>query len=249
MDVFDIYKDKKQARFWEKTGEEFGYLHWVRAMILKDADAQVEIPEIKINFPGNYFDNSKIRAEIYGLLSEAYSEPTQEFAEEVMNGKFYEKLKNCFSIIGIKIDEIPEKYGYSDLLEDYTGIFLEPSMPFIPAYESIYRSEKQVMGNTTVIVKKFYENCGFKSSIELPDHISNELKFMEFLCKNKDEEIQGKFLSEHLLEWAHNFCDDLSKVADTGFYFDTAKITKIFTGMEKFAMSTKNLYQKEVKFF
>ena len=56
------------------------------------------------------------------------------------------------------------------------------------------------MGGSTIEVKKFYENCGFEGSNDLPDHISNELKFMEFLCKNKDEEIQKKFLSEHLLE-------------------------------------------------
>jgi len=117
------------------------------------------------------------------------------------------------------------------MLGEYTEIFLEPSLPFIPAYESIYRSEKQVMGNTTIEVRKFYENNGFETSTELPDHISNELEFMEFLCRKNDKEIQKKFLDNHLLGWVHNFCEDLSAVAKSSgskFYLNLAEITSYF---------------------
>ena len=242
MDVFGIYKDKKQARFWEKAGEEFGHLHWVRAMISKDADERVEVQ--KINVPGNYFELSGTRAGIYGLLARGYREPEPGFAGEVSGAKVYEKLKKYFSIVDIDtggIDKIIdgfkrfEHYNHSDMLGEYTEIFLEPSLPFIPAYESIYISEKQVMGNTTIEVQKFYENNGFETSTELPDHISNELEFMEFLCKKNNKEIQKKFLDSHLLGWAHNFCGDLSAVAKSSgskFYLNLSEITNYFMGME-----------------
>ena len=97
MDVFNIYKDKKQAKFWKKAGEEFGYLYWVRAMISKDADTRGEI--LKINVPENYFEFPAARAEIYGLLAQAYLEPTPIFIEEVANTKFHENLKKYFSVL------------------------------------------------------------------------------------------------------------------------------------------------------
>lgn len=66
------------------------------------------------------------------------------------------------------------------------------------------------------------------------DHISIELEFMAALCRKMLEtgectlRVQKAFITEHLLNWVPEFCDDILKYAKTDFYKGVAAFTLDF---------------------
>ena len=132
---------------------------------------------------------------------------------------------------------------YQKLLRtDFNRLFVGPGHLAAPPWESVYRSrERLVFGEQTLAVRAFYRSFGLESKkrhTEPDDHISLELEFMAWLCKQaakpdiSTEKLnfymsgQIRFLSGHILEWAPALCDDISKAAESDFFRGLALLTK-----------------------
>jgi len=113
-----------------------------------------------------------------------------------------------------------------------------------PPYESVYRGEDVVFGETTMAVCREYQELDFKLSErysrEPPDHISCELDFMRFMCNkeleawrnvNKNQafrllDAEKHFLEEHLMRWVTRFCENVRAHERLGFYRGWADLTE-----------------------
>jgi TorA maturation chaperone TorD len=101
------------------------------------------------------------------------------------------------------------------------------------------------MGDSTLDVQNRYRKAGVELSDnfrDVPDHIAAELEFMYLLVfkeiqalENSDVdttidyfEKQRSFLSEHLGAWVFEFADSTEKEAETEFYKNLARATKVF---------------------
>ncbi|MDF2876108.1 MAG: dmsD 1 [Sporomusa sp.] len=132
---------------------------------------------------------------------------------------------------------------YQKLLQaDFNHLFVGPGHLAAPPWESVYRSrERLIFGEQTLAVREFYRSFGLetkKRRSEPDDHISLELEFMAWLCKQaakpdiSTEKLnlymsgQTRFLSGHILEWAPALCDDIRKAAELNFFRGLALLTK-----------------------
>lgn len=115
----------------------------------------------------------------------------------------------------------------------------------LPPYESVYREDSShVFGEVTMAVHHEYRRFGLDLanglSGEPPDHISFELEFMYFLCRQEAEawergdeeealrlrETEHEFLAEHLLTWLPKFCDEVRKHDQLGLFCSLADLTE-----------------------
>jgi TorA maturation chaperone TorD len=101
------------------------------------------------------------------------------------------------------------------------------------------------MGDSTVETIKMYEAEGLSMDNEfkeLPDHITVELEFMNFLIYKEIEALeksdfstaldfiktQELFLDKFLKRWVKPFCDNIKKSTDNEFYSSLADCLFVF---------------------
>lgn len=124
----------------------------------------------------------------------------------------------------------------ADELElEYSRLFYGPGKLLCPPYESIYK-ENKLFGEATLEVINFYGNYDFqlnKEITEIPDHISLELEFMSFLCRNKFFQGQFYFLKEHLMPFIKKFYEVLEERAKINFYKEMARLMVKFVILDK----------------
>lgn len=116
---------------------------------------------------------------------------------------------------------------------DHAALFIGPFELIAAPYGSVYKEKnRQVMGDSTVDVLRFYQNAGLSVEIkEPPDHIAIELEFMYYLCTkeadslaNGHQEEAEKFRSlqrqffQTSLEWVPEFCHSIKKGTNNPFY-------------------------------
>ena len=105
-----------------------------------------------------------------------------------------------------------------------------------PPYESLYRSDKLVSETSVLVdVAKFYREVQVelpKQPVDRIDYLGLELDLMRLLCEEERRcwelgetvavgdfrILQQRFLREHLLCWAPNFCETMLSHATNGFY-------------------------------
>ncbi len=181
------------------------------------------------------------RAAMYSLLSRFYEkESDQGFLaslKELIESRklIHDELTKYYAVIGDFI--LNSIDAVSELAVDYSKIFLgigkraECASP----YESVYTSHHGVMMQEAFEqVQQIYGENGFMLSESIPvpaDHIYIELKFMAALCEKAasgedNYAVQETFLKKHLLNWVPRFCEDISHIADTGYYKAVAAITE-----------------------
>jgi TorA maturation chaperone TorD len=147
------------------------------------------------------------------------------------------------------------------LQSDFDRLFVGPGHLEAPPWESVYRSkERLVFGEQTVAVREIYRSFGLKSKKhhnEPDDHISLELEFMAWLCKQAaDPHIsvedcilnisgQTRFLNEHLLEWVPALCNDIEKAAESEFFRGLAFLTTQW--LKEDAVETESILKILVK--
>jgi len=179
------------------------------------------------------------RRDLYKLLSDCYHLPDEELIEN-LNG-LDTKIRGLFSDLA---NFCPGISDISSLTIDYSKLFVGPYGLLASPYGSVYLEGKsQVMGNSTIDVKKRYAEEGLDIGLkEAPDHIAIELEFMYFLIfqeitafNNQDynevNRYQGKqkaFLETHLGVWVSDFTDKVAENAETVFYKNLARLTKSF---------------------
>lgn len=118
-----------------------------------------------------------------------------------------ESYKNCAKAFDLELPDL------EDLQVEHTRLFINAYPKVIaPPYESFWR-EKEIYGETTIVIKKLYEVCGLdlsKKWHDLPDHIAAELAFLAYLENNDSieyQDIKARLLEEHLKTWVDKFCE------------------------------------------
>lgn len=240
---------------WKKFQKKFPYLFWVRAMNIKDEkewrefikgkEPDLECPPVS---PGNAREFAEVaaaRRNAYFYIARSFSEPSQGLVDHLLGGDFPSDLVASLGAFvpesktkeGLKLlkgylnhvkDVKPEKL-LEKLRDEHLTIFYDSFFPWLSCYESVYRGEKQIMGELTAMVKESYNNAGFsltgKYGNDPPDDAKIELEFMYRLCEEELEawrrgdtgaaigclEMQRKHLYQHLIEWIPFLCDDLMK--------------------------------------
>lgn len=197
--------------------------------------------------------NSSV-ADIYGLLATFFAaEPSRDRLAQLQTPA----LRDLFTELEIDLGESFYTKDKEDLLEElaveFTGLFIGPGR-FISPHESVHHTREdgdygKLWGADTVAVKKYIEATGLSYQSEfggMPDHISAELEFMQKLEEryaqavedNETElaqnlaQIKNRFLSEHLLVWAPEFCEKVMANANFPFYREIARVTSDFLQQE-----------------
>lgn len=247
------WMDPDLARQWERSKKKYPYLFWVQAMTVRNDEEWYDLIEgkgpdltheakIPMN-PKEIVEIAKARREIYFQIARAFARPTKELVEDIVNGKFSDTLRGSLAVLfndsrveeGLdKIAEFIEKFRttsienlYGNFDNEYLTLLYDGWLPWISCYESIYRSEKQIMGDTTMEVKHGYNDAGYVISLkhgnDPPDDVKLELEFMFRLCDDGIEEwkkgnsaeeylkMQQEHLKNHMIEWIPYLCDDLYK--------------------------------------
>jgi TorA maturation chaperone TorD len=177
------------------------------------------------------------RANSYKLLSECYYLPDSKLihtiADAAQTDGFFADLAR----------HIQPDFDLESLKIDYTRLFVGPFKLLAPPYGSFYLEDKKLMGDSTIDVKKCYDDEGLNIVIkDAPDHIIMELEFLYYLVAKQIEattdqnlqmlqtcqQKQCDFLQTHLGRWLPAFAENIKKNAQTKFYSDLAELTEQF---------------------
>ena len=141
------------------------------------------------------------------------------------------------SIDGIDLDSDKQ---LSDLLWEYTRLFIGPYKLPCPPWESVYTSGKRLMMQEAHDeVQGFYYELGLQIDNPdiMPDHIGAELNFLAVLESKISEDhekrpyykdIAKRFLDEHLMRWIPQFTLDMEEAAGSPLYKALAHLTRDF---------------------
>ncbi len=195
------------------------------------------------------------RRDFYAFLYRMYvEEPTREFADDLVNGRFqFQELSsleiNADLSEGFRLlkEYMKKSKGkdvatvYENLMGEFTILFIGPFRLPVQPYEAWWVSGK-LGGKPLAKLKEDYWKAGIAKSlefIETEDHIGFELKFMHYLCektlaadtkKRRSEclKLQRNFFDEHILKWMPIFCDALYHYEASDLYKGIARLTKGF---------------------
>ena len=184
------------------------------------------------------------RRDAYKLLSACYYLPEEETRatlaelEQAMAGEYAEAAEHVSRMMG--------ETEIEQLKIDYARLFVGPFKLLAPPYGSVYLDGgRRVMGDSTLDAQKRYREVGLDISGEIervPDHIAIELEFMYYLVFKEIEalgnsdvenavdclEKQQGFLEDHLGVWAPKLADAMEENAETEFYRDLGRATRVF---------------------
>jgi TorA maturation chaperone TorD len=249
-----LFADRRDAQFWRTEGMQHSHLFWVRAMLTM----QVEEPPFNSDpWPSpdsvrglmlsstsrQGLQDARARHTAYGFLAAAWTYPSAEmcamFATPHLCASLCEAWTRLTGDAGDAEKVAGLQLGNLDRLrEEYTRLFYDTYLPFIPPYESVYYNERQVMGKRAAAVIAFYRRAGLAAEGEMPDHIAHECEFVAGLAREEaaargtgnsrrataHHRMQAEFLCEHLLPWGVKFCADLACLARGDFYAATARL-------------------------
>ena len=190
----------------------------------------------------------ELRAEIYRVLSEAFKEPSPEFAEMLGTGELFQFLTNSFGKLGLAF-EFGGTEGYRSLhLQDLKRLhwdaFHNPVASKVTPVESVYRRWSEdpasdsplaklkgyLMSDRALHVQELYRRAGLTSPPEFsaaPDHLALELEFMALLCERATFETQAEFCADHL-DWVDDLAGDAAKKGIPAFYRGMIEATAAF---------------------
>ena len=182
-------------------------------------------------------DDVCVRADSYKFLSDCYYLPDSNFLEMFKDAA---KINILFAELA---SFIPPAVDMETLKIDFTRLFLGPFKLLAPPYGSVYLENNMIMGESTIDVRKFYEDEDLGIVIkDAPDHIAMELEFMYYLVAKQTqatnegnlrniqlyEQKQKSFLCSHLGRWLPEFAENVQKNSQTEFYKKLANLTDIF---------------------
>lgn len=194
------------------------------------------------------------RAYSYKLLAECYYLPDEKQINLIYeSGKPIKEFYSGILTLSARLPDgqgdeetkgLPDNNELEQLKIDYSKLFVGPFKLLASPYGSTYLEGSEVlMGDSTMDVKNFYGQEGLFLNIkEAPDHIAIELEFMCFLIfkeieaiKTPDQEKENyylikqlSFLETHIGRWIPEFTDKVIANAQTEFYKNLARTTKVF---------------------
>jgi TorA maturation chaperone TorD len=134
--------------------------------------------------------------------------------------------------------------SFSKVEMDYSRLFVGLGKTIAPPWESVYFNEaRMIFQEQTLQVRQWYRRFGLEPENlhkEPDDHIGLELSFLAYLAglslqalEAHDEDTfeqimqaQRQFISEHLLQWAPDWCKLVEENATTYFYCGLAKLIR-----------------------
>lgn len=191
----------------------------------------------------NHIEILSLSGSCFRLLSACFYEPDKDLFLEQQACHNLSHLLNSFSPKAAecaqKMDEEMTRQDQQQLSIDYSALFIGPFDLLAPPYGSVYLEKKrEVMGETTINVLKFYQDAGLQVEASEPaDHIAIELEFMSFLHDKETSALQEgtndeadhysdlrkKFFSSCLDPWVSEFCNTICNGTDNSFYQHLAK--------------------------
>jgi len=122
------------------------------------------------------------------------------------------------------------------------GVGKKTSPP--PPYESMYR-DGRIWGKSTEEVARTCSHLGIKLSEECsepPDYIGIEFDLMRLICSAEKEaweagsidkagkflQVGSEFLSQHIMRWVPDFCEQMYRKAELDFYRGLSRLTRGF---------------------
>jgi TorA maturation chaperone TorD len=211
---------------------------------------------------------AKARAKIYNILAYFYNRlPSREFVDQtklnlselgrcplpsskiakVWHKTFLENLERLESSLGV----LERQENILELAIERTrlirGVSSHNGPP--PPYESVYRGEGLVMGESTKQVMNLYREVDYglpEGWGYLPDYLGIELDFMAYLCRQETDawqrgaaeiardkqRLQQEFLANHLLQWAPSFYKQFLSHATNSFLMEVLNVTHCFLELE-----------------
>jgi len=159
------------------------------------------------------YDYSNVeRAEAYRILAEFFLKAPDEHMLRTIKEDF----------------ELESEETADEISRDFERLFPYPEGK-LPPIESFFLTLENT--SSAEEVSGFYAGAGLTIEDEfelIPDHLYLELLFMSYLIETNKYDLQKKFLEEHLLNWAPDYCEELLKEAKTVFYREVAEITRDF---------------------
>jgi TorA maturation chaperone TorD len=180
------------------------------------------------------------RAESYRLLAACFYPPQDTWLNQE---KFFEDLAEVLRPIcpdavdfTAHMERVAEHEGVQELAVEYAKLFVGPYELLAPPYGSVYLDhQKRVMGDSTMAVKKMYQEYGLQLADdfkEVPDHIAVELEFMYYLIYKEIEALQQTdqknaltflhaqkhFLHVFLRKFVFPFCAKIQEETISKFY-------------------------------
>jgi len=195
-------------------------------------------------------DQHIARSDAYRLLAAGFYEPDRElFLEEDLCGRLETLMqKICPEAAPFcrKMAEALATTPQEELATDHAALFVGPFELAAPPYGSIYLEEKrQLMGESTMAVKKFYQRIGIAPrEKEAPDHLIFELECMSYLAgccsgaraeelpPEEAEALQREFLDAFLSGWITPLAEKVRQGSSTGFYPALADCLETFIACE-----------------
>ena len=133
-----------------------------------------------------------------------------------------------------------EGTAVEDLITQYTRFFMVPGPSYVYPWESTYtNSNKMMMQESTLEVRQYYHEAGFKLQSEKhfpDDHIAAMMDYLgrmsqrayEAYADGNDAEVcsilktQATFINAHILNWIGEFIEKLMKCEEDSPYKDFA---------------------------
>lgn len=198
------------------------------------------------------------RSASYAFLSRAFQqEPTDEMLKTLVDTVQARPASDANAgddvlqtyLHGLKGQDL--KAVANELATEFAGLFLNTGKNPIYPFESVYTSAEHLMMQRAYDeVLKEYRHAGVNRASDFKepeDHIALELEFMAILGRKTLESLesddwatglaslekQSNFVNKHLLAWVPRFCQDVERVAQSGFYKGIALITLELVNSEK----------------
>jgi TorA maturation chaperone TorD len=187
------------------------------------------------------------RARLYGFLAGVFcSPPTQESKRAV------------FDMATVLDIDRPRELAVSDLEREFMDLWVVPNPRYVAPYESVYRDQwpmppalagapepdrtprtmtRLLMGESTLAVRQCFREAGVEPVVDLPDHISNELRLMSHLWSGAAQEpgggngrlaeLRSKLRDDHLLRWVGDLQKKVSEEDRSGLYSAALRVVEV----------------------
>ena len=180
---------------------------------------------------------ARARASVYAFLASVFhSLPTEDSVRAVreMAG-------------GLEIED-PGPFVLNDLEREYMDLFVVPNPRYVAPYESVFRDSWSnpveggapirglLMGDSSLAVRRCYDEAGVAPADELPDHVATELQFMAWLWALQAApesgdvaavaELRSRFRADHVARWIADLRGRVAERDRLGFYAAALRVTE-----------------------